>query len=123
MKKIAENALLFDFYGPLLTMKQGKIWDFYYQQDYSLSEIAEEEGISRQAVHDLLKRTEKILEGYEHKLGLISRFLEERDKLLKVRSLLEEVREEDLSTEIAWRRQREIHERIDEIISDTLEES
>ncbi|MGI6449868.1 MAG: YlxM family DNA-binding protein [Desulfitobacteriia bacterium] len=120
MKQIAETALLFDFYGPLLTAKQAKIWDLYYQEDYSLSEIAEQEGISRQAVHDLLKRTERILEGYEHKLGLVKRFQKERDKLTRTQALLENITRNDFATEAAWRRQQEISERIREIIADTL---
>ncbi|UWG96147.1 YlxM family DNA-binding protein [Dehalobacter sp. DCM] len=121
MKEIAETALLYDFYGPLLTAKQGKIWDLYYQQDYSLSEIADTEGISRQAVHDLLKRTEKILEDYELKLKLISRFILEKEKFLRIESLLEEVHQEDFASEAAWRRQQDLQTRIREIISDTLE--
>lgn len=121
MKEIAEKALLFDFYGPLLTEKQGKIWDLYFQRDYSLSEIAEQEGISRQAVHDLLKRTEKILEEYEQKLGLIDRFLQEREKLLQIQSLLERVTEQDYSNDIAWKRQQDINIMIREIIIDNLE--
>lgn len=122
MKEIAETALYYDFYGPLLTEKQAKIWDLYYQQDYSLSEIADEEGISRQAVHDLLKRTEKIFEGYEKKLGLIFRFLNEREKLINIRSMLEKVKKEDFSSERAWRRQQEIQDGIKEIITDMLED-
>ena len=121
MKEIAEKALLFDFYGPLLTEKQGKVWDFYYQLDYSLAEIAEQEGISRQAVHDLLKRTEKILEEYEQKLGLISRFLHEREKLLLIQSLLDGVTKEDFARDSAWERQQHINSSIREIIADTLE--
>lgn len=121
MKEIAEKALLYDFYGPLLTEKQGKIWDLYFQQDYSLSEIAESEGISRQAVHDLLKRTEKILEGYELRLHLIARFIQEKEKFRLIESLLQEVRKEDFASESAWRRQLDIQFRIREIVSDTLE--
>lgn len=121
MKEIAEKALLFDFYGPLLTEKQGKIWDLYYQQDYSLSEIAEEAGISRQAVHDLLKRTDKILEGYEQKLMLISRFIKEKEKFYRIESMLQEVKQEEFSSQTAWKRQLAINERIKDIIADTLE--
>ncbi|KUO66172.1 MAG: hypothetical protein APF84_12690 [Gracilibacter sp. BRH_c7a] len=120
MKEIAEKALLFDFYGPLLTDKQGKIWDLYYQRDYSLAEIAEQEGISRQAVHDLIKRTEKILEEYEQKLGLIDRFLHEREKLLLIQSLLDGVTKEDFVRDSAWERQQNINSSIREIITDTL---
>lgn len=123
MKQIAEMALLFDFYGPLLTVKQAKIWDLYYQQDYSLSEIAEQEGISRQAVHDLLKRTEKILEDYEQKLRLISRFLKEKEKLANIETLLEGITQGDFSTDSAWKRQLDINTKIREIIADTLEDS
>ena len=123
MKEIAEKALLYDFYGPLLTAKQAKIWDLYYQQDFSLSEIAEEEGISRQAVHDLLKRTEKILEDYEYKLGLILRFQREKEKLVRIQGMLDEVTREDVANEEAWLRQLDIKARIEEIISDRLEET
>lgn len=123
MKQIAEMALLFDFYGPLLTDKQAKIWDLYYQMDFSLSEIAEQEGISRQAVHDLLKRTEKILEDYEQKLRLISRFLKEREKFANIEAILENVTKDDFSTDSAWKRQQDINTRIRDIIADTFEES
>ncbi|NLP44695.1 MAG: YlxM family DNA-binding protein, partial [Peptococcaceae bacterium] len=102
MKPIVERALLYDFYGPLLTSKQAKVWDLYYQQDFSLSEIADQQGISRQAVHDLLKRTEKILESYEQRLGLVARFLKEREKLLAIKALIYDVKKEDFATEIAW---------------------
>ncbi len=123
MKQIANKALLFDFYGPLLTSKQGKIWDLYYQQDYSLSEIAEGEGISRQAVHDLLKRTEKILEAYEQKLGLIFRFLKEKDKMAMIESLLAGIVREDFSSEASWRRQLDISKQIREVIYATLDDT
>jgi len=121
MKQIENKALLFDFYGPLLTVKQGKIWDLYYQQDYSLSEIAEEEGISRQAVHDLLKRTDKILEEYEQKLGLISRFLKEKEKMIETEFLLKMITKNDFCSDDAWKRQLEVAKRIREIISETIE--
>jgi hypothetical protein len=120
MIQIAETALLFDFYGPLLTVKQAKIWDLYYQQDYSLSEIAEQEGISRQAVHDLLKRTEKILESYEQKLELISRFLKEKEKLTSIESLLDGITKKDFISDFAWQRHQDINAKIREIIADTL---
>lgn len=83
-------ALLADFYGPLLTEKQRNVWDLHYQQDLSLAEIAGHEHISRQAVHDLLKRTEKILDEYEDKLGLVERFWSERERLQQAESMLTE---------------------------------
>ncbi|MYV16767.1 putative DNA-binding protein [Furfurilactobacillus milii] len=66
---------LFEFYEPLLTEKQKAYIEQYYGDDYSLGEIAENFDVSRQAVYDNIKRTEKILEGYEQKLHLFSDFL------------------------------------------------
>ncbi len=85
-------ALLFDFYGQLLTEKQRKFLDLYYGHDLSLGEIAENYGVSRQAVYDSLKRSEKVLNEFEDKLGLVTRFLEQREKLSQVARLLEESR-------------------------------
>ena len=67
MEKIVEQALLYDFYGELLTEHQKKIYEDVILNDYSLSETAEEYGISRQGVHDLIKRCNKILNDYEEK--------------------------------------------------------
>lgn len=74
MKEIARKALLYDFYGELLTEHQKKVYEDAAMNDFSLSELAEEYGISRQGIHDLLKRCDAILEDYEEKLGLIKRF-------------------------------------------------
>lgn len=79
------NAL-FDFYEPLLTPKQMTYIGLYYRDDYSLGEIAENYEVSRQAVYDNIRRTEKILEEYESKLHLYRNFQlqsEELDNLLK----------------------------------------
>ncbi|MBR4753967.1 MAG: DNA-binding protein, partial [Lachnospiraceae bacterium] len=67
MESIVENTMLYDFYGELLTPHQKTIYELYLD-DLSLSEIAEEAGTSRQAVHDLIKRCNKILSDYEDKL-------------------------------------------------------
>ncbi len=93
MDKVIKMTLLFDFYGPLLTERQQKFIDLYYENDYSLGEIAENYGVSRQAVHDTLKRAEGILANYENKLGLIDKFLLKRNKLADVARLLEEAPE------------------------------
>ena len=74
VEKLARMTMLYDFYGQLLTKRQQEIMEMFYDHDLSLSEIAQEYGISRQAVYDLLKRTEKILEGYENKLKLVEKF-------------------------------------------------
>lgn len=70
----AQMALLFDFYGELLTDKQRLLFDLYYNQDYSLGEIAENEGISRQGVHDAIARAEQALYNYEEKTGCVARY-------------------------------------------------
>ncbi|PSR21842.1 MAG: RNA polymerase subunit sigma-70 [Sulfobacillus acidophilus] len=64
-------GLLFDLYGALLTEHQQDVWQLYYLDDWSLAEIGVAQQISRAAVHDLLERTERILEDYEQRLGLL----------------------------------------------------
>lgn len=64
---------LFDVYGPLLTERQRELFRAYYQEDLSLGEIAEELGITRQGVYDILRRSERTLEELEDKLGLLAR--------------------------------------------------
>lgn len=65
-------SLLLDYYGGLLTQKQKTYFDLYYNQDLSLAEIAEQEGISRQGVHDAISRTEAILRDMERKTGCVA---------------------------------------------------
>lgn len=73
--------LLYDFYAPLLTARQREILHLYFSDNYSLAEIAEEYGVSRQAVHDLIRRAVFTLEASESKLGYCALF-EEQQKLL-----------------------------------------
>ena len=70
----AHLSELFDVYGVLLTDKQRQMFDLYYQDDLSLGEIAEEGQVSRQAVFDIIKRTEHALIDYEEKLHLLERY-------------------------------------------------
>ncbi len=90
MNKILEQALLYDFYGELLTSHQKEIYEKFVADDLSLSEIAQEAGISRQGVHDLIRRCQKALEGYEAKLHLVERFLLIKDKVGQIDGVLKE---------------------------------
>ena len=74
MEKLIERGLLYDFYGELLTQHQQDIYSEIVFNDLSLGELSEAEGISRQGIHDLIKRCDKQLEGYEDKLKLIEKF-------------------------------------------------
>jgi Uncharacterized protein conserved in bacteria len=75
IEKTNRMNALFEFYVALLTEKQMNYIEHYYADDYSLAEIAEKFGVSRQAVYDNIKRTEKVLEGYEQKLHLYSNYI------------------------------------------------
>lgn len=77
-------SLLLDYYGGLLTEKQRNAFDLYYNQDLSLAEIAEQEGISRQGVHDTISRTEATLLQMEQSIGCIARALSIRTALEKI---------------------------------------
>jgi len=81
-------TLLFDFFGELLTQKQREYFDLYYNEDMSLSEIAENAGISRQGVRDMLVRAETSLLDYEAKTGVVARFLSMRGRVDEIGSLL-----------------------------------
>ena len=75
IEKTNRMNALFEFYATLLTEKQMNYVELYYADDYSLAEIAEEYKISRQAVYDNIKRTEKVLETYETKLHMYSDYI------------------------------------------------
>ena len=75
MDDLTQRALLFDFYGSLLTKKQREIYDLYFQQDLSLGEIGELQDVSRPAIYDLVKRTEGALQHYEERLGLVRKYV------------------------------------------------
>lgn len=87
MEKIIERNILFDFYGELLTEHQKSIYEDAVYSDLSLSELSEEYGITRQGVHDLLKRCDKILMGYENKLHLIEKFDKVKNLTAKIKQL------------------------------------
>ena len=74
IETIAEISMLFDFYGELLPKKQREVFRLYHEDNFSLGEIGEDYGITRQGVYDFLKRGETSLLAYEEKLGLVERF-------------------------------------------------
>ena len=87
MDKIYEQTMLFDFYGELLTEHQRSIYEDAVYNDMSLGEIASERGISRQGVHDLIRRCDKILQDYESKLHLVERFSRAKETVAEIEKL------------------------------------
>ena len=85
-------TMLFDFYGELLTDRQKEFFDLYYNEDLSLSEIAENSGISRQGVRDVIVRAEKAMQEVEDKTGIIRRFMQKRDNLERIQSAAAEIK-------------------------------
>ncbi|MBE5881269.1 MAG: DNA-binding protein [Lachnospiraceae bacterium] len=103
MEKIVEQGILYDFYGELLTEHQRQIYEDAVFNDMSLSELAGDYGISRQGIHDLIRRCDKALLGYESKLHLVERFenikkkirqIDETEDIVQVRKLTAEILEE-----------------------------
>ena len=95
MDKILEQTLLYDFYGELLTDHQKQIYEDVVLNDYSFSEVAEEKGISRHGVHDLIKRCNKILQEYESKLHLVEKFVTIKEQIEEMEKSLRETEEPD----------------------------
>ncbi|MDD2968021.1 MAG: YlxM family DNA-binding protein [Lachnospiraceae bacterium] len=99
MEKIIEQNLLYDFYGELLTEHQRKVYENAVYNDLSLSEIADELGISRQGVHDLLKRCDKIMAGYEEKLKLVEKFSMTRERIIEIKKLALTMKQQNSDTD------------------------
>lgn len=88
-----EMCLLFDFYGAMLTDKQQAIFDLYYNEDLSLSEISEQMQISRQAVRDAVIRSKNLMLGFEQRLGLVHRFQKNFETLQRIHTIASELLE------------------------------
>ena len=101
MNEILEQALLYDFYGELLTDHQKEVYEQFVLEDLSLGEIAREEGISRQGVHDLVKRCSQTLKGYEEKLHLVEKFVSVREKVKQIDELLDGYEKENAEELVA----------------------
>ena len=95
MDKILEQTLLYDFYGELLTDHQKQIYEDVVLNDYSFSEVAEEKGISRQGVHELLTRAARKMFEMEEKLHVSARFQRVENGLEKCRTMMREGRYDD----------------------------
>lgn len=89
LEKTNRVNILFDFYGQLLKDRQKQFLEMYYRDDLTLSEIAELMDVSRQAVFDQLKRTENVLENYEEKLQLLTKYQEREERLSTLLQVLE----------------------------------
>ena len=100
MEKIVEQGMLYDFYGELLTEHQRKIYEDVVLNDMSLSEIAEEQGISRQGVHDLVRRCDRTLQSYEERLNLIARFQKVKNTVEKIEQISTETQVRELAGQI-----------------------
>lgn len=88
MKDLQNVALLYDFYGSLLTPRQQELIQAYFLEDLSLAEIAEQSGVSRQAVHDLIRRSEAALTEYEEKLGFVREYRERQERLARLETAI-----------------------------------
>ncbi|MBE5915437.1 MAG: putative DNA-binding protein [Pseudobutyrivibrio ruminis] len=89
MEDKIKSGYLYDFYGELLTEHQRSVYEMSINEDLSLSEIADTLSISRQAVHDILKRCDKLLSEYENRLHLVEKFMNIRADVLRINELTE----------------------------------
>jgi len=112
---IARLSLLNDFYGSLLTTRQQEVMRLYHEENLSLSEIAEEFGISRQGVHDTLKNAEHALLEYEDKLGLVARLEETKQDVAKIDGLIARMLEQYQSNAVLSKELEQIKEIINRL--------
>lgn len=99
LDKKYHQALLFDFYGELLKSNNKEIYEDYILNDLSLSEIADERGISRQGIHDTIKRTNKRLEDYESKIHLLSKYGSIQNKVGNIQSIIDDIKKDTILCE------------------------
>jgi hypothetical protein len=111
--KNLEISFLLDFYGEMLTQKQRDFLVYYYNEDLSLSEIAENEGITRQGVRDAIKRAETQLIDMESKLGLAARFDDLTKRLAEIKECADKIYQYNLNHSLS----REINDNVAKIKS------
>lgn len=118
LESFLQVSLLYDFYGALLTDKQRKCIEMHFLNDFSLSEIADEFGVSRQAIYDIINRTRQMLVDYEEKLGLVRRYQIEQECIQDIFSIMK-----NLPDDIKKKYQLEIViHKLSSLISDDKEE-
>ncbi len=117
MDRIVEKSLLFDFYGELLTRHQKEVYGEYIQEDVSVTELAGLFGISRQGAHDMVRRCEKILSGYEERLHLVDHYLKIKKMVKEIHRTAGEISPDADPSQIAGK-----VARITEITNDILEQ-
>ena len=89
IERVEYASMLYDFYGALLNESQNEVMALYHEDNLSLSEIAEDLGQSRQAVHYTLRKAEKALESYEEKLGLVASYKENQELAAKAYKIID----------------------------------
>jgi predicted DNA-binding protein YlxM (UPF0122 family) len=118
MEKFVEQSLLYDFYGELLTERQKRVFEDVVLNDYSLSEVAADLEISRQGVHDMIKRCNLILDGYESKLHLVEKFLHIKESASEINRYAEEILSHNDDTELVRDRLLRIRTLSDQIVEE-----
>ena len=115
MEKIVRQSLLYDFYGELLTEHQKKIYEDVVMNDMSYSELADVYGISRQGIYDMIKRCDRLLEGYEDKLKLVEKFVFAKDKISDIKINIDKVKEKNKDSRLE-KSLSEIEENVTELL-------
>ena len=96
MEEKIKISLLYQLYGKIIKEKQQEIIEDYYNNDLSLSEIAENNDITRQAVRDIIKKSEKKLNSYEKTLGLMQKSIEQKNKIEEIIKMLSNIKKEEI---------------------------
>jgi len=111
LEQLNRINVLYDIYSPLLTGRQQEVLKLYFSDNLSLGEIAQEYGISRQAVHDLIRRALSSIEAFEKKLGLYSLFHFQQERLLEADRILQKAQPDSADLERLKEIVRELRQR------------
>ncbi len=115
LDNITEISILYDFYGGLLPTKQREIFRLYYEDNLSLGEIAAEYGLTRQGIHETVKRGEKKLRDYDKRLQLVGKFKQEETVVHTLKETIEQlIRDRENDNELLFAL-RSIEEKLDQL--------